>query len=75
SAFKKNVIYVGSVSINGISLTIAAITKETKKSVIIKTAIIPHTYNVTNFKFLNIGDKVNLEFDMLGKYVMRILEK
>ncbi|MCX6160919.1 MAG: riboflavin synthase [Ignavibacteriae bacterium] len=75
SAFKKNVIYVGSVSINGISLTIAAITKETKKSVIIKTAIIPHTYNVTNFKFLNIGDKVNLEFDMLGKYVMRILGK
>jgi len=75
SAFKKNVIYVGSVSINGISLTVAGITKETNKIVVIKTAIIPHTFKVTNFKFLKKGSRVNLEFDMLGKYVMRILGK
>jgi len=73
--FRKNIIYVGSISINGISLTIAEIVKETSKSVIIKTAIIPHTYTATNFRNLKPGDRINLEFDMLGKFVMRILEK
>lgn len=73
--FKKNIIYVGSISINGISLTIAHIVKETKKSVIIKVAIIPHTFSATNFKYLKPGDRINLEFDMLGKFVMRILGK
>ncbi len=73
--FRKNIIYVGSISINGISLTIAEIVKETKKSVVIKVAIIPHTYDATNFKYLETGSKVNLEFDMLGKFVLRILEK
>ena len=73
--FKKNIIYVGSISINGISLTIAQIVKETKKSVIIKVAIIPHTFSATNFKYLKPGDRINLEFDMLGKFVMRILGK
>jgi riboflavin synthase len=73
SEFKNNIIYVGSVSINGISLTIAEIFKETREYTIIKIAIIPHTYEVTNFRYLKPGDKVNLEFDMLGKFVMRIL--
>ena len=73
--FKKNIIYVGSISINGISLTIAQIVKETKKSVIIKVAIIPHTFSATNFKYLKPDDRINLEFDMLGKFVMRILGK
>lgn len=73
--FKKNIIYVGSISINGISLTIAEIVKETAKSVVIKVAIIPHTYSATNFQFLKPGDRINLEFDMLGKFVMRILGK
>lgn len=73
SEFKNNIIYVGSVSINGISLTVAEIFKETGKFTIIKIAIIPHTYDVTNFRYLKPGDKVNLEFDMLGKFVMRIL--
>jgi riboflavin synthase len=72
--YKKNLIYVGSITINGISLTVAGI-KDTKKSVVIKTAIIPHTYSATNFQYLKKGDRVNLEFDMLGKYVMRILGK
>lgn len=73
--FRKNIIYVGSISVNGISLTVAEILKETKKSVVIKIAIIPHTYSATNFQYLKKGDKVNLEFDMLGKFVMRILGK
>jgi riboflavin synthase len=73
--YRKNLIYVGSISINGISLTIAKIVKETTKNVIIKVAIIPHTYSATNFCYLKPGDIVNLEFDMLGKYVMRILGK
>jgi riboflavin synthase len=71
---KMNIIYVGSISINGISLTIADILQHSGKEIIIKTAIIPHTYEVTNFKYLKPGNKVNLEFDMLGKFVMRILE-
>ncbi|MFZ4591111.1 MAG: riboflavin synthase [Ignavibacteria bacterium] len=73
--FRKNIIYVGSISINGISLTIAEIVKETSKSVVIKVAIIPHTYSATNFCYLKPGDRINLEFDMLGKFVMRILGK
>ena len=73
--FRKNIIYVGSISINGISLTIAEIAKETAKSVVIKVAIIPHTYSATNFQYLKPGDRINLEFDMLGKFVMRILGK
>lgn len=74
SKFRKNIIYVGSVSINGISLTIAEIVKENKSNVVIKVAIIPHTYSATNFKYLKKDDKINLEFDMLGKFVMRILD-
>lgn len=73
--YRKNIIYVGSISINGISLTIAQIVKETARSVVIKVAIIPHTYSATNFQYLKPGDRINLEFDMLGKFVMRILGK
>jgi len=75
SKYRKNIIYVGSISINGVSLTVAEIVKETKKGVIIKVAIIPHTFTATNFQYLKPGDRINLEFDMLGKYVMRILGK
>ena len=71
--FRDNIIYVGSVSINGVSLTIAEIVKETKKEVIIKVAIIPHTFEVTNFRDFRINTKVNIEFDMMGKYVKRIV--
>lgn len=72
--FRDNIIYVGSIAVNGVSLTIAEIVKETSSKVLIKVAIIPHTYEVTNFKYLSIGSKVNLEFDMLGKFVVRKLE-
>ncbi len=71
--YKYNVIYVGSIAVNGVSLTIAKILKSKSKSMQIKLAIIPHTYNVTNFNRLNKGDIVNIEFDMIGKYVKQII--
>ena len=74
SKFRDNIIYVGSISINGVSLTVAQIVSENKKSVTVKVAIIPHTYEVTNFKFFKPGTIINIEFDMMGKYVMRKLE-
>ncbi len=71
--FRDNIISVGSIAINGVSLTIAEISKETSESITIKVAIIPHTFKVTNFKNLKQNDIVNIEFDMMGKYVMRIV--
>jgi len=73
--FRDNIIYVGSISINGVSLTIAEIVKDKSKNALIKIAIIPHTYKVTNFHLLKEKDIVNIEFDMMGKYVKRILKK
>lgn len=72
--FSENVIYVGSIAIDGISLTIAEIVEDKRDVTIIKVAIIPHTYDVTNIKDLQEGSIVNLEFDMLGKYVKRIIQ-
>jgi riboflavin synthase len=72
--FKDNIIYVGSIAVNGVSLTIADIVKETKKEILIKIAIIPHTWKVTNFRYMKPGDRVNIEFDMIGKFVKRALE-
>jgi len=58
----------GSITINGTSLTIVNSLKN-KFSV----AIIPYTYTHTNFKFLKIGTEVNLEFDVIGKYVSKLM--
>ena len=60
----------GSIAINGISLTVVN-SNENSFSV----AIIPYTYEYTNFKNLKIGDCVNLEFDILGKYLAKMLSK
>ena len=57
----------GSICVNGISLTVVN-SKENSFSV----AIIPYTYEHTNMKSLGIGDIVNLEFDIIGKYVTRL---
>jgi len=73
--FSCYVIYVGSISVNGVSLTVAQIVSDNSKKTLIKVAIIPHTFEVTNFKKLKVNDAVNIEFDMLGKYVNRIFEK
>ena len=57
----------GSITVNGVSLTVVN-SKENEFSV----AIIPYTYEHTNFKDFKIGAKINLEFDVIGKYVARL---
>lgn len=59
----------GSIAVNGVSLTVVN-SQRGKFSV----AIIPYTYQVTNFHQIKIGSVVNLEFDIIGKYIQRILE-
>ena len=56
----------GSICINGVSLTVFDIVKNT-----FKVTIIPYTYKNTSFKKLKEGDIVNIEFDMIGKYLAR----
>lgn len=58
----------GSITVNGISLTVVQ-SEKNKFSV----AIIPYTLENTNFKNLKIGDRVNIEFDIIGKYVQRMM--
>jgi riboflavin synthase len=60
----------GSIAVNGISLTVVR-SDDNSFSV----AIIPYTYNHTNFQNLTIGSVVNLEFDVLGKYLAKMLPK
>jgi riboflavin synthase len=63
------VIYKGSLSIEGISLTVAKI-EGTKVTV----AIIPHTWEMTNLQSLKAGDPINLETDMIAKYVEKMMK-
>lgn len=58
----------GSICINGVSLTVVD-----SKTNGFSVAIIPYTYEHTGFKTLSKGDKVNLEFDVIGKYVKRLM--
>ena len=58
----------GSITINGISLTVVD-SKESEFSV----CIIPYTFENTSFKYLKEGDQVNIEFDIIGKYVARMM--
>ena len=59
----------GSIAVNGISLTVAH-SGESDFSV----AIIPYTWENTNLKNLKVGDRVNLEFDIIGKYVAKLMK-
>jgi riboflavin synthase len=59
----------GSVCINGVSLTVVQ-----PKRDLFSVAIIPYTWEHTNFQFLKAGDVVNLEFDIIGKYIARYQE-
>lgn len=59
----------GSITVNGVSLTVVDSTKDG-----FSVAIIPYTLKNTSFKFLKEGDRVNLEFDVIGKYVKRLNE-
>lgn len=64
----KYVVYKGSITVNGISLTVSDICEN-----VFKVAVIPHTFENTNLNMLNIGDYVNIETDILGKYVEKLL--
>ena len=59
----------GSIAINGVSLTVVNSSINS-----FSVAIIPYTYNYTNFKSLKPGDLVNIEFDMVGKYISKIIK-
>lgn len=59
----------GSVTVNGVSLTVCNPTENT-----FQVAIIPYTYEHTNFHTLKIGSVVNLEFDIIGKYLSRMMQ-
>ena len=59
----------GSVTVNGVSLTVCRPTNDT-----LTVAIIPYTFEHTNFSDIKIGSTVNIEFDILGKYIARLQE-
>jgi len=68
---KENVLVnKGSITINGTSLTVVDPTDTT-----FKVCIIPYTYENTVFKQIKIGDSINLEFDIIGKYVAKLMGK
>ena len=58
----------GSVTVNGVSLTVCNPTEDT-----FQVAIIPYTYEHTNFHTFKVGSVVNLEFDIIGKYISRMI--
>ncbi len=60
----------GSISVNGVSLTVI-----NSKDKSFQVAIIPYTYEVTNFHQIQAGTIVNLEFDIIGKYIARIMKQ
>lgn len=68
SRLLKYIIPKGSITIDGISLTVTAVTDST-----FSVSLIPHTSKETTLGFKTIGDKVNLETDIIGKYVERML--
>ena len=59
----------GSVTVNGVSLTVCDSEAES-----FRVAIIPYTFEHTNFRTIEVGSKVNLEFDIIGKYLARMVE-
>lgn len=68
AAFGRYVIEKGSVSINGVSLTVNSCSSET-----FEVSIIPHTLQVTTLGLLSRGSEVNIEVDIIGKYVEKML--
>ncbi len=68
SAFRQYVVFKGSIAVDGISLTIAELNANS-----FVLWIIPHTWQVTNLHRLEPGMRVNLEFDLIAKYVERML--
>ena len=70
SNYNKYIVLKGSISINGVSLTISNIYKNT-----FQISIVPHTLRLTNLIKLKVNDRVNIEFDVLGKYIKNFFKK
>ena len=68
SELTRYIVAKGSLSIEGISLTVAAI-----DGIEVRVAIIPHTAEVTNLGSLKVGDPINLEVDVIAKYVEKMI--
>jgi riboflavin synthase len=64
----KYVVATGSISINGVSMTVAEIERD-----LVTIGIIPHTWDVTNFHEFAPGTRVNIEVDLIGKYIEKLL--
>ena len=62
----KYVVKKGSIAVDGISLTVVDVKKN-----LASVCLIPHTIEVTNFRTKNVGDKLNIETDILGKYILK----
>ncbi|TYB30360.1 MAG: riboflavin synthase [Candidatus Mcinerneyibacterium aminivorans] len=69
SKFDNYIIKKGSIAVDGVSLTVADVKKES-----FKVSLISHTFENTNFKNKNIGDPVNLEYDLIGKYLHKFYQ-
>jgi riboflavin synthase len=67
SQWKKFLVHKGAVTLNGISLTLSEV-----KSSYFSVEIIPHTLENTNLRYVKIGERVNLELDMIGKYLYNL---
>ena len=63
---KKYVVKKGSIALDGISLTVVDV-----KNDLGSVCLIPHTVEITNFKTKNLNDKLNIETDVLGKYILK----
>lgn len=62
----KYIVKKGSIAVDGISLTVVDV-----KDNLASVCLIPHTIEITNFKTKNVGDKLNIETDILGKYILK----
>ena len=60
----------GSLALNGVSLTVNGLAAESR----VEVALIPHTWEATNLRFLSPGDPLNVEGDLIGKYVAKLLQ-
>lgn len=67
---RKFLIPEGSITLNGVSLTVAAIGKN-----FFEVSLIPETWQHTNLKFAEVGDQINTEFDLIGKYLYNFWKK
>jgi riboflavin synthase len=68
---EKLIVEKGSIAVDGISLTVSSVSEPRAEKPYFEVSILPYTWNETNLHTKKIGDQVNLEFDILGKYIMR----